>query len=172
MKKIKPEFKLETNEIPLSISIILNKVHSPPIIGCILGLLIGMSGMREILFSTNHYIYNIVNGIQIVTKSAVPYLYIAVGISMLSINGINYMNTPITKKYIIISFFHRFLIIPAIGLLWVYIWKTFFGGIVASSKVFRISIFIPFCLPSTGTVVVIVNIVKYFGDETGLIMLY
>jgi hypothetical protein len=128
-KNLIPDFELKTNHIPISFSMILQKVHSPPIIACFLGLIIGMSGMREILFSYNHYIYNLVDGIYIVSKAMVPFMYIALGISMLSIKGIDFMKTPINKKYVIISFIMRFIIYPFIGLLYVYLWKNYYGGI-------------------------------------------
>ncbi len=168
VKKINPEFKLATNNYPLSISLILSKVHSPPIIGCFLGLLIGMSGLREVLFSSNHYVSNLVDGIEIITKASVPFLYVALGVSMLSIKTFNPINTPLSAKYIILTFLHRFIILPGIGLFYVYLWKTYYGGIVSASEVFRISLFIPFCLPCTATIVVIVNILKFFSDETGI----
>jgi hypothetical protein len=165
-----PDFKLTSKEIPFSFNLIISKVYSPPIIGCFCGLMIGMSGMREVLFSTNHYVSNIVNGIEVVTKAAVPIIFINLGVSMLSIKFCDPLNTPLTKKYVILSFVHRFIIMPGIGLIYVYLWKTYFGGIITASKVFRISVFVPFCLPCTSVVVVIVNIIKYFADETGIML--
>jgi predicted permease len=169
MKKLDPEFKLTATEIPFSFKIILAKIHSPPVIGCFLGLLIGESSMREVLFSSNHYVSNIVDGIQIITKTTVPFLYINLGVSILAIKTFNPLNTPLTKKYIILSFIHRNILLPGFGLLYVYLWKTYFGGMVEASKVFRISLFIPFCLPCSTTVVVVVNMIKFFLDETGII---
>jgi hypothetical protein len=170
IKNVNQNFVLQSKHFPFSISFIINKVMSPPIIGCFMGLLIGMSGMRDILFSPNHYIANLVEGIYVVTKTTVPFLYTALGISMLSIKNLNFNNTPLSKKYIIVSFIIRFLILPGIGLVYVYLWKTYYGGIVAESKVFRISMFIPFCLPASATAVVVVNIVDFFREESGLIL--
>jgi hypothetical protein len=170
VKKINPEFKMSTIEVPVSFNIILSKIHSPPVIGCFLGLLIGMSSMREVLFSNNHYIANIVDGIQVVTKATVPFLYVNLGISILAIKNLNPLNTPLDKKYIILSFLHRNIVIPAIGLFYIYLWKTFYGGMVLASKVFRISMFMPFCLPCSTTVSVVFSIVKYFHEEAGFIL--
>jgi len=50
------------------ISLVINKIHSPAVVGTILGLVVGISGMRDILFSSNHYISNLVEGIYIITK--------------------------------------------------------------------------------------------------------
>ncbi len=167
---IDPHFKMITLEVPVSVKIILSKIHSPPVIGCFLGLLIGMSGLREVLFSTNHYISNIIDCIQIITKATVPFLYVNLGISILAIKNLNPLNTPLDKRYIILSFIHRNIVIPSIGLFYIYLWKTYYGGMVLASKVFRISMFMPFCLPCSTVVSVVCNLVKYFQEESGFIL--
>lgn len=167
---IDPHFKMNTLEVPVSVKIILSKIHSPPVIGCFLGLLIGMSGLREVLFSTNHYISNIIDCIQNITKATVPFLYVNLGISILAIKNLNPLNTPLDKRYIILSFIHRNIVIPSIGLFYIYLWKTYYGGMVLASKVFRISMFMPFCLPCSTTVSVVFSLVKYFQEEAGFIL--
>jgi hypothetical protein len=169
-RNIQPEFCFKNNDIPITVSLVIAKIQSPTAIGCILGLVLGMSGLRDVLFSSNHYITNAVSSISLITKSVVPFLYIVVGISMTSIKSIDYMHTYISKKYIILSFILRFVILPGIGIIYVWLWKTFYGGIIASSAVVRITLFFPFCLPCKSTIVVIVNIVKYFAEETGLVL--
>lgn len=156
----------------ITFSLVLKKIHYPAVIGCILGLLIGISGMRDILFSSNHYITDVYSAITIVTKSTVPFLYIAVWISMTSISSIDLMHTPISKKYIIVSFIERFIILPGIGILWLWIWKTYYGGIILTSPVVRITLFFPFCLPCASTIAVVVNIVKCFAEETAMLLFF
>jgi predicted permease len=170
MKKINPDFKLITVKYSLSLMLILKEFHSPPIVSHILGLIIGMSGLREIMFSSNHYISNLLDGLNIMVLPTVPLLYLALGIFMISVKNVNRLNTPLSKRYLVLSFVHRLIIMPAIGLLYVYLWETYFGGIVAASKVFRISVFIPWCLPCAVTAVVIINMVKFFTEETGIIL--
>jgi predicted permease len=170
MKKINPEFKLLTPKYSFNMNVILKELHSPPVISSFLGLLIGMSGMREVMFSSNHYITNLLDGLYMIILPTVPFLYLALGIFMISVKNGNRLNTPLTLKYILLTFLHRFMIMPAIGLLYVYLWQTYFGGIVAASKVFRVSLFIPFCLPCTVTIIVIINMVKFFTEETGIIL--
>lgn len=170
IKKTNENFTLKPKFFKISFSTILVKILSPPIVCCFLGLLIGMSDMREILFSKNHYIANVVEGLYVVTRATVPFLYVTLGISMISVKNINYSNTPISTKYVLVSFIVRFVMLPGIGLLYVYLWKTYFGGIVAFSKVFKFSMFIPFCLPSAATVVVVVNMLDILKEETSLIL--
>lgn len=169
-KNVKPDFELAKHHVPVTLKLILNKIYSPPIVSCFLGLIIGMSGMRNVLFSDNHYITNLVEGINLTFKTTIPLVYMALGISMISIKNMNFMNTPLTKTYIILTFLVRFVIVPCLGYLYVYLWAEYYGGIIATSKVFRISLFFPFCLPATATAAIIINMIKYFGEETGLIL--
>ncbi len=66
------------------IKIILKYLYFPIIIGGVLGLIIGSSGMRNILLSSNHYISNLVDGIYLITKITIPVMYIPIGISFVS----------------------------------------------------------------------------------------
>jgi hypothetical protein len=168
--KLDPNFKLKTVPIEISLKIIINKIYSPSIIGCFLGLIIGMSSMREILFSTNHYISNLVESFYLITKTLVICLYITLGISMTSVRHLSFLNTPVNKYYIILIMIIRFLIMPGIGYLYVHLWTKYFGGMVLKSKVFRIAIFMPFSLPPTANIVIIVNIIKFFAQETALFL--
>jgi predicted permease len=170
IKQSKKDFIFEPKQTSIDINYIIVKVLSPPIVCSFLGMLIGLSGMRDILFSSNHYISNVESGLYVVVKATVPFLYIALGMSISDIKNINFHNTPISTKYVVISFVLRFVIIPCIGLLWVYLWTTYFGGIVAESKVFRISMFIPFCLPCASTATVVVAILGILKDETSLLL--
>jgi len=171
IKNLNSDFELHSNQMVADVNLIINKIHSPAVTGTILGLLIGVAGMREVLFSPNHYITNIVEGILVLTKATVPFLYVSVGISFITVKGFN-LGIPVNKKHIIASFIVRFIIIPGVGLLWTWIWTNFYGGIIKESRVFRISLFIPFCVPSSANMVVIVNIIKYFVEEANLILVW
>jgi len=170
IKIVNENFTFKPKHTTISLSLLISKLLSPPIVGCFLGLLIGISGMRDILFSKNHYISNVVEGLYVVTRANVPFLYVVLGISMLSVKNINFSNTPISTKYVLLTFLVRFVILPGFGLLYVYLWKVYFGGIVAESKVFRASMFIPFCLPCAATVVIVVNLLDILKEETSLVL--
>jgi predicted permease len=169
IKSLIPEFKL-TEYTRKSIVFILGKVYYPPIIGCFLGLLIGLSGMRDILFSENHYLKNFFDICSVVTVVNVPFIYVTAGFAFAALKGIN-RDMILTKKDMLMGVVIRFLILPCIGLLWVYIWTTYYGGIVLESKVVRLSIFIPFCLPISPLIVVFLNIVNFYLEETAYQML-
>lgn len=164
------DFELVIKKEPADFTLVLNKIYSPILLGSILGLVIGLSGMRDILFSSNHYIQNFQEGILVISKAAVPFLYISVGVQFLTMQKID-LNMTLSKKHIIISLIHRYIIMPGIGLIWVYIWANYYGGMVKDSKVFRIAIFIPFCVPSSANISMIVNLIGYFKEETSVILL-
>jgi len=149
----------------------LNKLYSPAIVGCILGLIIGISGMRDLLHSKNHYLQNFLEGFNIITKSTVAFVYISTGVSFATFTGFKW-NLPINKKHLIVTFIVRYIILPFIGILWILAWKTFYGGIVEESKVFRISLFIPFCIPSSSNLIIILNLLKYFLGETNILLIW
>lgn len=170
LKKAFPDFELNVEKEPTDILLIINKIYSPILLGSILGLVVGISGMREVLFSYNHYISNLVEGIAVISKAAVPFLLISVGVQFLAMRKID-LNVTLSKKHIIVSLIHRYVIVPAIGFLWVYLWMNFYGGVARESKVFRMCIFIPFCLPCSANICMIVNLIGYFQDETSVILL-
>jgi hypothetical protein len=169
VKQTIKDFKLERIESKFDIYVILKYMYIPAIVGGILGLLVGLSSMRNILFSVNHYITNIVDGIYLITKSAIPIMYIPVGMGLVSAKALT-MNVPITNKYVYLSMLMRFAIMPSIGYIYVWLWKEYYGGIIATSLVFRITLFIPFCVPSTANMVVMVNMIRYFIEESSYIL--
>jgi len=171
IKNLNNDFQLNSNHMVSDIMLIINKIHSPAVTGTILGLLIGVSGLRDILFSTNHYLSNLNEGILILTKATVPFLYVSVGVSFVSVKGLN-LGIPVNYKHIIISFLIRFIIVPGFGIFWTWMWTSYYGGMLQASKVFRIALFIPFCVPSSANMVVIVNIIRYFIEEANIILVF
>jgi predicted permease len=164
IKKYRPDFKL-TEYTKKSQIVILGKVYYPPIIGCFLGLLIGLSGMRDIAFSSNHYLKNFFDIWPIITVVNVPFIYTSCGFALAATKNLS-RDMILTKKDIMVGMLVRFIIIPAVGLLWIYIWKTLYGGIVEESKVIRFAMFLPFCLPVAAVIVVFLNIVNFYIEET------
>lgn len=169
IKKLNNEFELHSCLMRSDFELVINAIHSPAVVGTILGLIIGVSGMRDVLFSLNHYITNLVDGILVLTRATVPFLYVSVGVSFVTIRGFS-LNLPVSKKHMILSMIIRFIILPGFGLLWTYIWTEYYGGIIQQSRVFRISLFIPFCVPSSANLVLLTNILKYFIAESNLLL--
>ena len=151
--------------------ILMAKIYAPPTLGVVIGLILSLSNLRLIIFdSKNHYWSNIVDGLNVIDKAMVAFLFLLIGLSSASTNGLS-MNVPLKKKHIIIVFIMRFIIIPGIGLLVIYFWKNVYGKIVEQSLVFRIILFFPWCLPSAPNMAVIVNLTQYFFEEYGYLIL-
>jgi predicted permease len=164
-KAVNPKFKL-THYKKKSKLYIYGRVYYPPIIACFLGLLVGLSGMRDIAFSSNHYLKNFFDVWPIITVVNVSFIYTTAGYAMAATSKIT-MNMILTFKEIVIGILIRFIIVPGIGLLWIYLWVTFYGGIVIESKVVRFAMFIPFCAPVSATLIVFLNLVNIYVDEAG-----
>ena len=151
--------------------ILMAKIYAPPTLGVVIGLILSLSNLRLIIFDNkNHYWSNIVDGLNVIDKAMVAFLFLLIGLSSASTNGLS-MNVPLKKKHIIIVFIMRFIIIPGIGLLVIYFWKNVYGKIVEQSLVFRIILFFPWCLPSAPNMAVIVNLTQYFFEEYGYLIL-
>lgn len=168
-KKYFPSFDLKKYDQSVNYKLIMNLMYSPPVVGCYLGLIIGMSNMRIVLFSKNHYISNLEDGLELVSKVTVPFLYITIGISFIAIPKLS-LKMTVRKFHIVLGIFHRFIVMPSIGLLWIFLWSKYFGSYVKDSKVIRISMFIPFCVPSGANIVMLVNVIKYFVNEAAAVL--
>jgi predicted permease len=169
LKEFDKDFELHPNIIQADFSLILNKILSPCITSAFIGLMLGISDIRNIIFSSNHYITNVLDGVYIITKALVPLLYISVGFSFMSITGLS-LDIPVSKKMLAAAFIVRFVVVPLFGLLWCYIFTYYYGGIIWTSKVFRISLYIPFAVPSTANLIIITIIMKFFIAESNLIL--
>ena len=115
IKKLNNEFELHPCLMKADLALIINKIHSPAVVGTILGLIIGISGIREVLFSSNHYITNLVEGILVLTRATVPFLYLSVGISFKTNRGFS-LYLPVSKKHMLVGMIIRFIIVPGCGL--------------------------------------------------------
>jgi len=170
INKYIPNFELKKYEYSVDLFMILNKLCSPPVVASISGILLGLSNLRSIMYSNNHYISNLMEGFLIVSKVSVPFLYISTGISFVANPGFS-LNIIVTKFHVILGMIHRFVIMPVIGFGWVYVWTKYYGGILAESKVIRIAIFIPFCVPSGNNIIMLVNVMKYYINESAALMI-
>jgi predicted permease len=171
--RLNQAFKFTPSNFYFSFNEILNSLHSPPILGCLFGIMIGTSNMREILFSQSHYITNIFETFWVSSRGIIPFHFITIGVAIVGIKNYNNnkLNSPFNKKYVILAFIQRFIILPGLGLFYVYLWKTYYGGVIAYSKVVRISLFIPFCVPCSSSIFALVNMLKFFSLETEIIVI-
>ena len=160
----------KNKEEKIDINILLGKCVSPPLLAVIIGFILSVSNVREIIFNKNHFWGNILDGLGVIDKVFAPLLILLMGISIASTNGLS-MNSPLTKLHLIMTFVLRFFVIPGIGLIFIFIWKEVYGGVVKESTVFRIIMFFPWCLPCAPNISVIVNLTQYFFEEYGYIIL-
>lgn len=167
------KFQLIKEEIinPIKVKDIINKLISPPIIGCFIGIIIGLSSMKDILFSSNHYIDNVYYVLYNSYKAYVPLLFLGSGVSLISRKGLN-INMSFSKFHIILSIIVKGLIFPLIGIEFVKLWVTYYGGDLANDKVLRFAMFIPWALPSSPNFTMIVTILQYYKDEHGLVLMW
>lgn len=161
----KLDVSLVVKTIEVNICTIIQKMMNPPVLGCILGLYIGMSGLRDILFSKNHYVSNLFEVIPLISRSYVPLLFITTGNAMMKAPSFNKYFT-LTRKQFLVSFFLCYILYPALGIGFLYFWIKVFKGIVETSKVFRFSLFVPFCVPIGPNFILVINVLdKFFLDE-------
>ena len=177
-KKIKenfPNFEGEKSDVNVHKDLILKSLISPPTIGFSLGVLFGVSKLREIIWGGSIYFSNLMDGLDLFQKVLTPFLFLVIGVACMPKSEEEKKNKKpilITKIHFIIIFILRFLIIPFLGILAVFLWKKLYKKECESSTVFRLILFFPWCLPSSTTFSVLVNMSGYFFEEYGyLIML-
>lgn len=161
---------LHVNVFSINAKMILKKIHNPPVLGCIIGIFIGMSGMRDVLFSSNHYLVNLFELIPVTGKAYVPLLFASVGYTLMIAPKFN-KNFTLSKLQFYISFLMSYIIFPALGIGFLFLWIHGYAGIVATSKVFRFCMFICFILPTSPNFVIVINILeKFYLEEYGYTM--
>ena len=177
-KQINPNLNIKLSDVKIDIYALIKALLAPPTNSFYLGLILGLSKIREIIFSNNIYWENIIDGINIISGNFTPFLFLVIGVACLpqekSKEEKKNKNKVflISKTHVIIIFIVRFIIIPALGILAVFFWKKIYGKECENSLVFRLVLFFPWCLPSSTTFSVLVNLTGYFFEEYGyLIML-
>ena len=177
-EKIKEQhtnFKGEKSNVHIHKMLILKSLISPPTIGFTIGILLGVSKIRDLIWDGNIYFANLMDGIDFFHKVLTPFLFLVIGVACMPKQEKEKKEKKpilITKIHFIIIFVLRFLIIPFLGILAVFLWKKLYKKECESSTVFRLILFFPWCLPSSTTFSVLVNMSGYFFEEYGyLIML-
>lgn len=166
----KIEIELKIKEVKIDFKFVLSKLFNPPVICCILGLFIGISGLRDVLFSDNHYLNNIYQFFYLCEKCFLPLLCVSAGYSLIDIPSLN-LNFSMTSFQILISFVVWVILFPIIGIGKVVLFRDTYAGIIETSKVFRYSLFVPYCLPVTSNLIILINIVdNYYLKEFSMIL--
>jgi len=161
-KKVKVTFNVKV--VDIDIKLIMKKIFNPPVLGCIIGLFFGISGMRDLLFSKNHYLKNIYKIITMGTKAFVPLLFVNVGNSLFAVPKFN-VGMALTKFQIYFSFIITFVIVPFLGMGMIKFWEAVYGGIIEESKVFRFAMFVTCALPVSPNFIIILSILDGFYLE-------
>lgn len=176
MKEENKDFAVKFDVINIDKMLLIKACFSPPNLAFFLGLILAMSKIREIMFDGNIYFANIVDGGKMISSNLTPFLFLVIGVACLpkspeekALEKNRY--TLLSKLHIILLFIIRFLIVPALGLLAIWIWKKIYGKECVTSPVFRLVLFFPWCLPSATTFSVLVNMSGYFFEEYGLLVM-
>ena len=163
-------YKFKPEKTKIEITFILNKIITPPIVSLLIGIIMVISKTRLIIFNSNNiYWNNIIDGLNIIINNYTPLM---IGLMGSLCYNANKDNTYIiaSKEHVIVILLIKFLILPFLGILYIYIWKEFYGGIVKESVAYRLIMFSNWCLPSPANMTLLVNIVHYFGDEFGYLI--
>lgn len=145
--------------------LLLKFILTPPMIACIVGIFFGISGLRNYIFTHNHYLNNVYLTIFMYTRAFVPLLFTNAGNSLMNAPKFN-LNFALTKFYVYFSMFYCYILLPFIGMGYVALWRVMYGGIIAESKVVRFCLFIPWSVPSTAaTYSILLNLLNKFYFE-------
>lgn len=171
IKKDCPEFSLNIDYLKIDISVIINKVVSPPMLSVLIGIIFPVSGIRLLVYdSSNNYWSNFVDGMTYISKTYTPLIFCLMGLSAVCANT-DTSELLASKIHVIVIMLIRFLIMPFLGMFNVYMWKRYYGGIVEESPAYRLLLFSHWCLPSASNMTLIINMTQYFGNEYGYLIL-
>lgn len=152
-------FKNDEKEKKSFIHEVIAHLVNPPIIGSLLGLFFGFSGLRNILFSHNHYIYNMFSTLKKFYKCYVPLFASMLGNNMLSPNYS--IDTTLKKRHIVVSFIIYFIISAGLGI-GITLISRIISDEISNSKVLMFMIFLPYSLIIDSTMASLLFMVKGF----------
>ena len=130
-----------------------------------------ISKTRLIVFNSESlYWNNIIDGLNIIINNYTPLM---IGLMGSLCKNANTDTTYLiaSKEHVIVILLIKFLFLPFLGFGYIYIWKEYYGGIVKESLAYRLSMFSNWCLPSPANMTLLINLVNFFGDEFGYLIL-
>lgn len=173
-KELKASYpNLQIQSVPFKINpqIVLKQVITPAVISILFGMILSISGIRNIIFNKNNvYWTNFMDGFLTITQSYTPILFGLMGLATVTAKT-DISELMATKTHVAVLLIIRFLIMPFLGMFNVYMWKRYYGGIVKQSPAYRLLMFSHWCLPSPSNMTLIVNLTNYFGNEYGYLIL-
>ena len=179
-KKLDPNFNVKMSNVKIDFFSLLKLLNAPPTNSFYLGLILGLSFIREIIFNSNNiFWFNFIDGINTISNTFSPFLFLVIGVACLpknkpkkeKSNNNNKKPFLINKTHVVLIFLVRFVIIPIFGILAVWFWKEIYEKEIKTSVVFRLILFFPWCLPSSTTFAVVVNMTGYFFEEYGYLVM-
>ena len=163
-------YQYKPEVVKLELSFYINKAIAPPIMSIIIGIIMVISKTRLILFNTESlYWTNITDGLTVLMNTYTPLLFCLLG-SLCKNANTDSSFLIISKQHVIVILVIKFLFLPFIGMLYIYIWRECFGGIIKSSVAYRLIMFSNWCLPSPPNMTLIINILRFFSDEFGYLI--
>lgn len=146
-------------------NIIIQKLISPPILGSIIGIFIGMSSLRDILFSKIHYLNNSFEVFIIVGKGYVPLLLLLTGYTTITSPKKFNNNLTLSKLDFYLTFIMSYVLNPIVGYGLLYFLTYAYGNIVEKSIVFKFCVYCPFFVPIGPTFIIVINALNSFYNE-------
>ena len=167
---IDKNYKFKPEVTTLSLSFYLNKAIAPPIMSIIIGIIMVVSKTRLILFNKESlYWLNITDGLTILINTYTPLLFCLLGSLCKNANTDNSFLIT-SKQHVIVILTIKFILLPFIGMFYIYMWREYYGGMIKSSVAYRLIMFSNWCLPSPPNMTLIINILKFFSDEFGYLI--
>jgi len=167
---INNSYEYKTEVVKLELSFYINKAIAPPIMSILIGIIMVISKTRLILFNTESlYWTNITDGLTVLINTYTPLLFCLLGSLCKNANtDSSFLIT--SKQHVIVILVIKFIFLPFIGMLYIYIWRECYGGIIKTSVAFRLIMFSNWCLPSPPNMTLIINILRFFSDEFGYLI--
>ena len=153
------------NYIKITFKSFLQKIINPPIFGSFLGLLLGISNLSSVLFSNNHYLENMVEGLHLIGRMYVPLILFCCGFTITKAPKRISTNFSLSKSEYYLTYILSYLVFPIVGYGFIYFFSNVYGGIISNSLVYKFCIYCPFCIPIGPQFLIIVNSLEGFYIE-------
>lgn len=149
----------------VTVSQMLKKLFNPSIVCVFLGMIIGLSGMKNYLISNYHYLTNLTDVVFVTSLNLPAFVLIPCGLLATRIPTILKMiKLPINQQ--LISFLMSYVFFPVIGIAVVSLWRACFPQVVEESIVLRFNLYIPFCVPLGGYYIELIEETNnYYAEE-------